>query len=106
MKNKFKYLKKLFKVLVWPIIFALGTLSVNYMFVALFNNKEQVNMTDVEFLDYIKTVEYQEKLNNYINSKSLLIILIVSIIFLPILYKVFKKYIYSNCFWNKYMFNL
>ena len=91
MKNKFKYLKKLFKVLVWPIIFTLGTLSVNYIFIALFNNKEQADMTNIEFLDYIKTVEYQEKLNNYINSKSLLIILIVSIIFLPILYKVFKK---------------
>lgn len=98
MKNKFKYLKKLFKVLVWPIIFTLGTLSVNYIFVALFNNKEQADMTNIEFLDYIKTVEYQEKLNNYINSKALLIILIVSIIFLPILYKVFKKYKEKNNF--------
>lgn len=104
MKNKIKYLKKLFKVLVWPIIFTLGTLIVNYIFVALFNSKEQANMTNVEFLDYIKTVEYQEKLNNYINSKALLIILIVSIIFLPILYKVFKKYKEKNNFKIKNIF--
>lgn len=104
MKNRLKYLKKLFKVLVWPIIFTLGTLIVNYIFVALFNSKEQANMTNVEFLDYIKTVEYQEKLNNYINSKALLIILIVSIIFLPILYKVFKKYKEKNNFKIKNIF--
>ena len=104
MKNKFKYLKKLFKVLVWPIIFTLGTLSVNYIFIALFNNKEQADMTNIEFLDYIKTVEYQKKLNNYINSKSLLIILIISIIFLPILYKVFKKYKEKNNFKIKNIF--
>ena len=104
MKNKFKYLKKLFKVLVWPIIFTLGTLIVNYIFIALFNNKEQSDMTNIEFLDYIKTVEYQEKLNNYINSKSLLIILIVSIIFLPTLYKVFKKYKEKNNFKIKNIF--
>ena len=104
MKNKFKYLKKLFKVLVWPIIFTLGTLIVNYIFVALFNNKEQADMTNIEFLDYIKTVEYQKKLNNYINSKSLLIILIISIIFLPILYKVFKKYKEKNNFKIKNIF--
>lgn len=92
MKNSLKYLKNIFKSLIWPIIFIIGSFFINYVFVAIFNNKIQSNMTNGEFLDYIKRVEYQEKLNNYINSKSLIIILIISIIFLPILYKVFKKY--------------
>lgn len=104
MKNKLKYLKKLFGVLIWPIIFTLGTFIINYIFVATFNNKEQVNMTNGEFLNYIRTIEYQEKLNNYINCRALLIILIVSVIFLPILYKVFKKYKEKNSFKIKNIF--
>lgn len=98
MKKLLKYLKNIFKVLIWPIIFSLGTFLINYIFVAIFNSKEQGNMTNNEFLKYISTTEYQEKLTSYINSKSILIILITAIIFIPILYKVFKKYKKENSF--------
>ena len=91
MKNSLKYIKNILKVLVWPILFSLGTFIINYIFVAIFNSKEQGTMTNNEFLEYIKGIEYQEKLTNYINSKSLLIILITVVIFLPILFRVFKK---------------
>lgn len=98
MKNSLKYIKNIFKVLIWPIIFMIGQFFINYIFVAIFNSKEKGTMTDNEFIEYIKTIEYQDKLNNYINSKSLLIILITVIIFIPILYKVFKKYKQINNF--------
>lgn len=98
MKNSLKYIKNIFKVLIWPIIFSLGTFLINYVFVSIFNSKEQGNMTNNEFLKYINTIEYQEKLTTYINSKSLLIILITSIIFIPILYNIFKKYKKENNF--------
>ena len=49
-------------------------------------------MTNNEFLKYISTIEYQEKLTSYINSKSILMVLITSVIFIPVLYKVFKKF--------------
>ena len=104
MKNSLKYIKNILRVLVWPIIFSLGTFIINYIFVSIFNSKEKGTMTNNEFLEYIKSIEYQERLTNYINSKSLLIILITVIIFLPILLKVFKKYKAKNNFKIKNIF--
>ena len=104
MKNRFKYVKNIFKVLVWPFVFTIGSFIINYIFVSIFNSKEKGTMPNNEFIEYIKTIEYQEKLNNYINSKSLLIILITSVIFIPILYKVFKKFKIKNNFKLKDIF--
>ncbi|MBR6690495.1 MAG: CPBP family intramembrane metalloprotease [Bacilli bacterium] len=92
MKNSLKYIKNIFKVLIWPIVFTIGSFLINYIFVAIFNSKEKGTMNDTEFMKYISTIEYQEKLSNYINSKTIFIVLITALIFIPILYKVFKKY--------------
>ena len=96
MKNNLIYLKKLFKVLIWPIIFVIGSFFINYIFVAIFNSK--LNLSNQELLEYIKTIEYQDKLNNYINSRTLIIVIIIAMIFIPIFYKVFKKYKNENMF--------
>lgn len=104
MKKILSYIKNILKVLIWPLVFTLGSFIINYIFVSIFNSKEQGIMTNNEFIEYIKTLEYQDKLNNYINSKSLLIILIISIIFIPILYKIFKKYKIKNNFKLKDIF--
>ena len=98
MKRCLKYIKNIFKVLIWPLIFTIGTFIINYIFVAIFNSNEKGTMTNGEFIEHIKTLEYQEKLNNYINDKSLLIIFLTSLIFIPILYKVFKRYKTNNNF--------
>lgn len=103
MKNSLKYIKNILKVLIWPTIFTVGSFFINYIFVAIYNSKEQGTMTNNEFIEYIKTLEYQEKLNNYINSKSILIIIITCLIFIPILYKIFKKYKKENNFKLKNM---
>ena len=104
MKNSLKYLKNILKVLIYPIIFTIGQFLLQYIFVAIFNNKEQGNLSNSEFLKYIKTEEYMEKLNNYINSKTLIIIFLTMIIFIPILYKVYKKYKKENNFKIKNIF--
>ena len=104
MKNSLKYIKNIFKVLIWPIVFALGSFFINYIFVAIFNSKEQGTMSNADFIKYISTSQYQEKFNNYINSRIFLITLITSIIFIPILYKVFKKYKSKNNFKFKNIF--
>lgn len=104
MKNSLKYIKNLFKVLIWPIIFMIGEFIIQYVFVAIFNSNEKGIMNNNEFLEYIKTIEYQDKLNNYINSKTILIIIITMLIFIPILYKVFKKYRKENNFKFKNIF--
>lgn len=104
MKNSINYIKNIFKALIWPIIFSLGTFIINYIFVAIFNSTEKGTMNNDVFIDYIKTSEYKEKLNAFINSKSLLIVLIMLIIFIPLLYKVFKKYKTKNNFKIKNIF--
>jgi len=98
MKNSFKYLKNIVSVLILPIIFIIGEFIIQYIFVSIFNSKERVPYTNSEFLEYIKTIEYQDKLNNYLNSKALIIILITMIIFIPIFYKAYKKYKKENNF--------
>ncbi len=98
MKNSLNYIKNILKVIIWPIIFVVGEFLIQYVFVAIFNSKEKGTMTNNEFIDYIKTLEYQDKLNNYINSKSLLIVLITMIVFIPIFYNLFKKYKTANNF--------
>ena len=104
MKDSLKCIKNILKVLIWPITFTVGTFLINYIFVSIFNSKEQGTMTNAQFIEYISTLEYQEKLNNYINSKSLLIILVTAIIFIPVLYRVFKKYKTKNDFKFKNIF--
>ena len=98
MKNSLKYLKNIIKVLVWPFIFILGQFFIQYIFVAIFNKKERIGYSESEFLNYINTTQYQDKLNNYINSKTLIIILITMIIFIPLFYNVYKKYKKENIF--------
>lgn len=104
MKNSLKYIKNLFKVLIWPIIFIIGQFLIQYIFVAIFNSKEQGSMNNSEFLKHIQTLEYQDKLNNYINSKALIIIAITLLIFLPIFYKIYKRYKKENDFKLKNIF--
>lgn len=92
MENKLNYLEKLIKVILWPIIFILGHFFIEYVFVAYYNSKNKGSLTNSEFLKIVKTCEYQEGLNNFINSKLLLITIIVFLIFLPILCLAYKKY--------------
>ena len=95
-RNSLEYIKNILKTLIWPIIFVIGQFLIQYIFVAIFNFKEQGSLTNSEFLKYIKTEEYINKLNEYINSNALFIVLITFIIFMPIFYNMFKKYKAKN----------
>lgn len=101
MKNK---IKNIFNILIWPIIFVIGQFFIQYLFVAIFNSNEKGTMSNTEFLEHIKTLEYQDKLNNYINSNALIITIITVIIFIPILVKIYKKYKMKNDFKFKNIF--
>lgn len=92
MENKLNYLEKLIKVILWPIIFIVGHFFIEYIFVAYYNSNNKGNLTNKEFLEYVKTCEYKELLNKFIDSKLVLITLILFIVFVPILYFVYKKY--------------
>lgn len=91
--GKFKDMKKIkdiIKVLIWPIILMVGQFFINYIFVIIFNNN--LKMNNQELLNYMKTKEYNILLNEYINSKTLIIIFIITIIFIPLFYQLYKKY--------------
>ena len=70
----------------------IGSFIVRYIFVAIFNSNERGIMKENEFLKFIKTTNYQNRLNNYINSKALLITLITFAVLFPIFYLIYKKY--------------
>ena len=103
-KNSLKYIKNILKTLIWPILFVIGQILIEYIFVAIFNSKEKGTMTNDAFLNYIKTIEYQDKLKNYMSSRVLIILLITTLIFIPLLYKAFKKYKTKNNFKLKDIF--
>ena len=63
MKNKFKYLKNFLKVLIWPIIFTIGQFLIQYIFVAIFNNKEKIGYSEKEFLKYKQTSTLKKQLS-------------------------------------------
>lgn len=92
MENRLSYLEKLIKVILWPIIFIVGHFFIEYVFVAYYNSKNKGDLSNSEFLKVVKTCDYQEGLNNFINSKLLLITIIFFLIFLPILCLAYKKY--------------
>ena len=73
---------KYLKILIWPIIFMIGQFLINYIFVLIFNFKYYSN---TNLYEIINTIEYQNKLDNFLNNHILLIIFITSIIFLPLL---------------------
>lgn len=98
MINTLKYIRNIFKVLIWPVVYMIGQFFIQYIFVAIFNLKEKGNMTNSEFLKHIKTIEYQDKLNSYIDSNALLIVGISMLIFIPIFYNLYKKYKVKNNF--------
>ena len=92
MKNKLNYLQKLIKVIIWPIIFIVGQFFIEYIFVAYYNSHNRGELSNKEFLEFIKTCEYKESLNSFINSQLLLITIIGFIIFLPIFYLLYRNY--------------
>ena len=92
MKNKLNYLQRLIKVIIWPIIFIVGQFFIEYIFVAYYNSHNKGELSNKEFLKLINTCEYKEGLNNFINSKLLLITIIGFVVFIPIFYLIYKKH--------------
>lgn len=80
---------KYLKIIILPIIFLIGEFLINYIFVSYFNYKYYAN---TDFISIINTIEYQNKLNTFINNNTLLIIFITGIIFIPVFYLLYKKY--------------
>lgn len=103
MSNILNYIKNIFKVLIWPIIFIVGQFLLVIIFGIVFNttnfnairlaneNKENSELTII-FNEYLKTEQYQNDLQDYISDNALIITIITFMIFGFIFYKVYKKY--------------
>lgn len=103
MKNILSYLKNIFKVLIWPIIFIIGQFLLVAIFSLIFstlkfNELKKVNdgVSDKEFNvifnDYVSSDIYQNELHTFISSNSILITVITFIIFGYIFYRQYKIY--------------
>lgn len=115
MTNILKYIKDIFKVLIWPIIFIIGQILLVLIFGVIFNftkyneikltnqNLDEENLTIV-FNDYIQTTEYKNELQAFINSNLLYITIITFIVFWIIFCCLYKKYKFDYC--NKLNFKV
>lgn len=77
------------EIILWPIIFMVGQFFIRYIFVALYNYQ---NYHNTNLYKIMQTVQYQDKLNQYLNHHTLLMALIIAIIFIPLFYLIYKKY--------------
>ena len=82
-------INKYLKILVWPIIFMIGTFFINYLYVIVFN---ATNYNEENLIDIINTSEYQNNLNNFMNNNTIYIISITAAIFIPLFYFIYRKY--------------
>ena len=103
MTNILNYIKNIFKVLIWPIIFIIGQFLLIIIFSAIFNgikyneikttnntlNKDELTIV---FNEYLKTNDYKNSLTDFISSNMILITIITFIVFFIIFYLLYKKY--------------
>ena len=98
-----KYLVKFLKTLLYPVFFLIGEILVEYFYILKYNRHQLILLQHkypdlssdqiVQKLNKMVTTEaYRLKLNNFLNSKTIIIILITLIIFVPLFYNLYKKY--------------
>ncbi len=114
MTNILNYIRNIIKILIWPIIFIIGQFLLIIIFNAIFNTNKyneiklaNQNLSKEEYTiiynDYIKSNDYQNELNKFINSNLIIITVITFEIFFIIFYLVYKKK--SNNYNDKITFN-
>ena len=114
MTNILNYIRNIIKILIWPIIFIIGQFLLIIIFNAIFNTNKyneiklaNQNLSKEEYTiiynDYIKSNDYQNELNKFINSNLIIITVITFVIFFIIFYLVYKKK--SNNYNDKITFN-
>lgn len=102
MQSKLDYLKNFVKVLIWPILLGLGQFLLIILFTIFFNNKYMTTLKEQyptlnnieinsKFEEIIKTNKYSQELSSFLTSKTLIIMIILSIILLPIFIKKYKN---------------
>ena len=84
------YLKNIFKVLKWPILYGVGQFVIIVIFTLLFNIGLQ--MTSEQLSLYMKTAEYQNHLAQFLADNQFFIVFIPAIIFLPIFVMIYNKH--------------
>ena len=89
------YIKKLIKVVFFPVVFIVGEFFINYIFVAIFNSRNLIkyrelfpNLNDIEI---INTSEYKNALTNYLNNRTLLMVVVTFIMFGIIFISIIRK---------------
>ena len=78
------YIKKILKVVFFPVLFLTGEFFINYIFVAIFNSRNLIKyrelFPDLNDIEIINTHEYKTALNNYLNNRALFMVVVTFII--------------------------
>ncbi len=90
MNSSLDYLKNIFKVIIWPILFGIGQFTIIVIFTLIFNTTLKLD-NDV-LSAYMETESYHIELSKFLNDNKLIIALLTTLIFLPIFIKTYKKY--------------
>ena len=89
------YIKKILKVVFFPVLFLTGEFFINYIFVAIFNSRNLIKyrdlFPDLNDIEIINTHEYKTALNNYLNNRALLMVVVTFIIFGIIFNSIIRK---------------
>lgn len=102
MQVKLDYFKNFLKVLIWPFLLGIGQFLLILIFTIFFNIdyintlKEQypnLNSTEIstKFQEILGTNKYVQELNEFLVDKSLIIIIVLTIVFLPIFIKKYRR---------------
>lgn len=89
-------MKKLIKIVDWPILFGIGQFLITIVFSFIFLLMEQKSNSNMNYDEIINAENFANNLSVFLSNQSIWIIILMVIIFLPVLLKKYKIYINSN----------
>lgn len=93
------YVKSFIKVLIIPFFFFIFNYLLLFVFNLIYINTDYHKSSysyDEYFNNYINTVDFNNKLNTFLDNQILIITLITLIVFIPIIIKNYKKYYHKQ----------
>lgn len=93
------YVKSFIKVLIIPFFFFIFNYLLLFIFNLIYINTDYHKSSysyDEYFNNYINTVDFNNKLNTFLDNQILIITLITLIVFIPIIIKNYKKYYHKQ----------
>lgn len=83
-------MKKIINVIIWPVLYGIGQFIIALVFTLFYNASLNKNYNDLT--DFMNTNEYKDGLAQFLLDNKILIVIIGTLIFLPIIIKKYSNY--------------